>query len=402
MKTSTSLKPYVFLEISSLTSVIGGSMLFILFPWLALDVTGSSAAAGLLVTITAIPGLLLSPVMGSIIDRFGRRNTSMWVEYLSAVSVVILPIVAWFIDINLFILILIGVIKNFVSSGSPSARKSLVPDAATAAGMTLPRANSIHEALFATGFAIGPAIAAVLIDQIGAINAFWVSGIFSVIAGVFSQLIRVHEKHEENDEESGNIFVYASQGFRILFSTPAVLIMMSTFLFLAIVYLPTEMVVLPRYFNEIGYPEGLGIIISVMAGASTIGALLFEKINKYLSFAKIFRIAILGVAVAMIPMSLLPPQWAFVVFGAILGLTWGPLGPLLNTVVQEKIPANKRGRVFALELAIWSGGPMISMVAVGLALDAFGVRAVYLIEAILVTAVAIFMATRKRLRELDA
>ena len=106
LKTSTSLKPYVFLEISSLTSVIGGSMLFILFPWLALDVTGSSAAAGLLVTITAIPGLLLSPVMGSIIDRFGRRNTSMWVEYLSAVSVVILPIVAWFIDINLFILII--------------------------------------------------------------------------------------------------------------------------------------------------------------------------------------------------------------------------------------------------------------------------------------------------------
>lgn len=376
-------------------------MLFILLPWIALDVTGSSAAAGLLITITAIPGLLLSPVMGSIIDRFGRRNTSMWVEYLSAISVVVLPVVAWFIDINLFVLILIGTIKNFVSSGSPSARKSLVPDAAGAAGMTLPRANSIHEALFATGFAIGPALAAVLIDQIGAINAFWVSGIFSLVSGIFSWLIRVHEKHEANDEESGNLFVYASQGFRILFATPAVLIMMSTFLFLAVVYLPTEMVVMPKYFNEIGYPEGLGIIISVMAGASTIGALLFERINKYLSFAKIFRIAILGVAFAMIPMSLLPPQWAFVIFGAILGLTWGPLGPLLNTVVQEKIPANKRGRVFSLELAIWSGGPMISMVGVGLALDAYGVRAVYLVEAILVTAVAILMATRKRLRELD-
>ncbi|MEY4993671.1 MAG: hypothetical protein RIS82_793 [Actinomycetota bacterium] len=376
-------------------------MLFILYPWIAFDVTGSSAAAGLLITLTAIPGLLLSPVMGSIIDRFGRRNTSMWVEYASAASVIALPIVAWFIDINLFLLILINTLKNFVSSGSPSARKSLVPDAADAAGMSLPRANSIHEALFATGFAIGPAIAAVLISQIGAINAMWVSGIFSLLSAIFSWLIRVHERHEEGDEESGNIFVYASQGFRILFATPAVLIMMSTFLFLAIVYLPTEMVVLPRHFNEIGNPEGLGTIISVMAASSTVGALLFERINKYLSFAKIFRIAILGVALSMIPMALLPPQWAFILFGAILGLTWGPLGPLLNTVVQEKIPANKRGRVFALELAIWSGGPMISMVGVGLALDAWGVQAVYLAEAILVTAIAIFMATRKHLRELD-
>jgi MFS family permease len=103
----------------------------------------------------------------------------------------------------------------------------------------------------------------------------------------------------------------------------------------------------------------------------------------------------------MIPMSMLPPQWVLLAFGVVLGLAWGPLGPLLNTVIQEKIPANKRGRVFALEMAIWGGGPMISMTLVGGLLDVFGVQAIYITLALLVTAAAITAASSKQLRALN-
>jgi MFS family permease len=401
LKTSTSRKPFVLLQASSLFDAISGSMLFLLFPWIALEVTGSSAASGLVVTLTGIPGLLLAPVMGSIIDRFGRRRTTFFVQYSAGLAICLLPAFALFAPVNLFILIVLGLIKALVSSGGPSARKSLVPDVAAVANMTLPRANGIHEAIFAVGFATGPAIAAVLIPLIGSVNAFWVSAAFAALSGLAAQLIRVTEKRDDHEEESGNIFVYAVQGFKTLFATPAVLIMMSTFLFLAVVYLPTEMIVLPRYFNEIGQPEGLGAIISIMAFASMVGALSFEKLNKKFSFAAIFRMAILGVALSMIPMSMLPPQWVLLAFGVVLGLAWGPLGPLLNTVIQEKIPANKRGRVFALEMAIWSGGPMISMTLVGGLLDVFGVQAIYITLALMVTAAAITAASSKQLRALN-
>lgn len=401
MQTSTSRRPFVLLEASSLFDAISGSMLFLLFPWIALEVTGSSAASGLVVTLTGIPGLLLAPVMGSIIDRFGRRRTTYFVQYSAGLAICLLPAFALFAPVNLFILIVLGLIKAFVSSGGPSARKSLVPDAAAAAGMTLPRANGIHEAIFAIGFATGPAIAAVLIPIIGSVNAFWVSAAFALLSGLAAQLIRVTEKRDEHEEESGNILVYAVQGFKTLFATPAVLIMMSTFLFLAVVYLPTEMIVLPRYFNEIGEPESLGAIISIMAFASMIGALSFEKLHQRFSFAAIFRIAILGVSLSMIPMSLLPPQWVLLGFGVVLGLAWGPLGPLLNTVIQEKIPANKRGRVFALEMAIWGGGPMISMTLVGGLLDIFGVQVIYVTLALMVTAAALVAASSKQLRALN-
>jgi MFS family permease len=160
------------------------------------------------------------------------------------------------------------------------------------------------------------------------------------------------------------------------------------------------MVVLPAYYNLLGDPEGLGLAISVGAAASIIGALGFEQIHKRLSFANILRIGILGIGLAMIPMSQLPSQFWMVFFFGVLGLAWGPLLPLLNTVIQTKIPANKRGRVFALEMTIWQAGPLLTMVGVGTAVDAFGVGPVYMVLAAGVVIAGILVSFNKYIKEL--
>lgn len=402
-KKSRRLAPFVFLQLSSLASIVSGSMVFITFPWLALDLTGLASSAGLLVAITNIPGLLLSPVIGSIIDKIGRRRSSTWVEALTAFSALIVPAVAALLTMNLALLIAVGVLRSIVGSGGGTARKSLVPDAAEAGRIPLTRANSIHEAIFASGFAIGPAVASVSISQLGAINTFYVIGAFSVLSAVFSQLVRVVERREEHDPaDAGNIFVFASQGFRALVRTPAVFMVMGGFAILALIYIPIEVVLLPAHFNELNDPESLGLIISFMAAFSVLGALGFERLHKYLSYANLLRMGILGVGLSIFPMSALPPIWVMLFFGAILGFVWGPLAPMLNTVIQERVSPNMRGRVFSLEMTIWTAGPMISMPLVGALVDLWGVQPVYLGLAVLVLTAGIFISTRKQIHELDA
>ena len=178
--------------------------------------------------------------------------------------------------------------------------------------------------------------------------------------------------------------------------------MMIAISILAVIYLPTEMVVLPAYYTSLGDPEGLGLLISAMAAASIIGALFFEQIHKFLSYSTILRIGILGVPLAMLPMSQLPAQWAMLVGALVLGLAWGPLLPLLNTVIQRKIPANKRGRVFALEMAIWNAGPLISMVAVGSAVDGFGIRPTYTALALTVLTAGLLVSFNRHIKSIDA
>jgi len=377
-------------------------MVFIAIPWIALEISGSAASAGLVVALTAIPGLIVIPVIGSVIDKFGRRRVAIWGEWITATLTLLLPLVANLWGLSLIGLIILATLKNVVSPSGSTARKSLVPDVAKPAGMTLDRANSIHEAVFATGFALGPALATFCIALIGSANTFFVVAFFGALSGLFAILIRVTEQHEENDQTEKEPFIrYAMQGFKILFATPSVLVMMSAIVILAVVYLPTEMVVLPAYYNSLADPEGLGLLISTMAAASILGALFFEQIHKYLSYSTILRIGILGVPLAMLPMSQLPPQWAMLTGALVLGLAWGPLLPLLNTVIQKKIPANKRGRVFALEMTIWNAGPLISMVAVGTAVDGIGIRPTYTVLAATVMIAGVIVSFNRHIKKLD-
>jgi MFS family permease len=397
------LAPFIFLQLASFSSLISGSMVFIAIPWIALEITGSAASSGLVVALTSIPGLLLSPIIGSVIDKIGRRKTAIWVELLTVITSVMIPIAAGFWEMTLPILIGIGVLRAIVAPGGGTSRKALVPDVAAPANMTLDRANSIHEAVAASGFAIGPALASILIAVIGSANTFWVVALFGLLSAVFALFIKVEEQYEEDlVGDAQPFYVYAVQGFRALFNTPSVFVLMSAIMVLALIYLPTEMVILPAYYNEIGFPEGLGMVISAMAAAAVFGALFFEQIHKRISYTNILRIGVIGVPLSMIPMSQLPPQWLMVGFGIVLGAAWGPLLPLLNTIIQTKIPANMRGRVFSLEMTIWTAGPMISMVAAGSAVDAFGVKPVYLALSLGVLVAGALVSFNKYIKELDS
>ena len=394
--------PFVLLELSNAFGLIADAMVFITYPWLTLQTTGSSASAGLVVALTSVPGLLLSPIAGSIIDKIGRRRSVYLGEIMIFLTCFILPITALLMRVDLTVLIIIGLIRSFLVFGGPSARKALVPDVAERAGMTLERANSLHESIAGAGFAIGPALAAVLISWINAYNTFYVIAFFGLVSALFAFLIRVHEKHEPHDEASGKgAFHFATQGFRVLFGTPSVLILMFAFLSLSMIYLPTEMIILPRYFNQTHDPAGLGILLSAMAVTAGIGSLMFEWVARRLSFSNIMRVALIGVALTVVVMSFLPSYTVLLFMGLLLGAFWGPLGPLLNTVIQRKVPANMRGRVFSLEMTIWTGGPMISMVIVGATLDWFGVQPVYFVVAALTLTSALLVAFNKRAPELN-
>ena len=397
------LRPFVLLQASAVSSSIAGSATFIAVPWLSLQVTGSSLMSAVVIAASAIPGLLLTTFVGGLVDRFGRRRMAYWIEALTALSTALLPIVALTVGMSLPALILLVVLKAIFQPGGGSARKSLLPDAADRAGMSLDRANSINEALSSAGFAIGPALAASLIAAFDSYAAFWLAAAASLASAVFAFMIRVHEKQEplEGDAESSHPIRYAMQGFVTLVKLPALLVVFAAFMILAVIYMPTEMVVLPRYYSAIGQPEQMGYLITAMSVFTVLGALLFEKAHQLVGYANLVRIASVVIGLCMVPMALLPDYWVMLVLGAILGFVWGPMMPLLNTLIQTMVPANVRGRVFAIEQVMWNTAPLTSFIVTGIALDAFGVQPVYVALAGLVLTASVVLAFAPQLRLLS-
>ena len=396
------MAPYIFVELSNITSVIAGSMVFIALPWLALEITGSAASAGALVALTSIPGIFFGPILGTLIDRIGRRLSGMISEALAALTILLIPVVHTSLEITFALLVLLALGRAVVSPASGTARKSIIPDVAGPAGLSLERANSIHEAVFATGFAIGPAVGALFIGLIGPFDVFYVVAFFSALSAISLFLVKTTEARGDGVSETGSLLQDTLLGAKTILKTPAVLLGMSFVMTLAMIYLPTEMVVLPAHFNALDYAEGLGILISTMAGASVVGALLFERLQKMFKYSTILKFGFIGLGSSVLLMSLLPPFWILLILGAVLGFSWGPLMPMLNTVIQRVIPENMRGRVFGIEMTIWGAGPTLTAVAVGIAVDGVGVQPVYFFLAAIVLALSVFVSFNKSNKHLDA
>ena len=394
--------PYFLVELSNITSVISGSMVFIALPWLALEITGSAASAGALVALTSIPGIFFGPILGTLIDRIGRRISGFISEVLTAVTILLIPVVHNSIEISFALLVLLALGRAIVSPASSTARKSIIPDVAGPSGLSLERANSIHEAVFATGFAIGPAVAALFIGLIGPFDVFYVVAFFSTLSATALFFVRTKESRGDGVSETGSLLQDTILGAKTVLKTPAVLLGLSFVMTLAMIYLPIEMVVLPAHFNALDYAEGLGILISTMAGASVVGALLFEKLQEKFKYSTIMKFGFIGLGSSVLLMSLLPPFWALLILGAVLGFSWGPLMPMLNTVIQRVIPENMRGRVFGIEMTIWGAGPTLTAVAVGIAVDGVGVQPVYLFLAVIVLVLSVFVSFNKSNKQLDA
>jgi MFS family permease len=376
-------------------------MVFIALPWLALEITGSAAMAGAVVALTAIPGLFLSPILGTIVDRIGRKISAIISEGLSAFAILLIPVVHSFMEIGFVLLVLLAMARAIANPAASTARKSIIPDIAGPARISLERANSIHEAVFATGFAIGPAVGATFIALIGPYDVFIVVAFFSALSSLAAMLINTVEHRGDGISETGSLLQDTALGIKTIFKTPAVLLGMSFVLTLAMIYLPTEMVILPAHFNALDYATGLGILISTMAGASVLGALLFETLQKSLSYSTILKFGFIGLGLSVLVLSFIPPMPIMLIAGAVLGFSWGPLMPMLNTVIQRVIPENMRGRVFGIEMTIWGAGPMLTAVGVGLAVDAAGVQPVYLFLAILVLFLSVFVSFNKANIQLD-
>jgi MFS family permease len=398
-------RPIVLLQGSNIASSTGNGIVMVTIPWLVLNNTGLASAAGIVAALSALPALIVTPLVGYAVDRFGRRLVSIIADLASAVSVIAFPILAFFTDLSFALILALAVLGAAIDPAGYTARKSIIPDAATASGVDRDALNGLHEGLFALGWTIGPLVGALSIAAFGPINSFWIPGALFIFAGLCILALRVGDAGQDARAESSAVqqsfWREATQGFAVLWRDPYLRTITIAMIFLAGVYLPTESLVLPFYFEATDNALGLGIVISAMAAGGVLGAFSFGFLSKRLTYKTIARLVLIGTIVALIPMSLLPPLPVIAGFGFLLGLAWGPMNPLINSLVQTRVQPDVQGRVFAVQLSLFYAFPPIAMLITGFAIDGAGVEVVYPILAVLVTVGSILTLSTRAMRTLD-
>ena len=394
--------PLVLHQVSNFASGLGNSILMITIPWLILQETRSPAFAGLVAAISAIPGLIISPIGGWLVDHVGRRAVSVCADLLSSLAVFAFPIVALTYGLSSFSILLIAVVGAIFDPAGYTARKTLLADVAKASEIELDRLNGIHDGFMGISWILGPAAGAGLISTVGAINSFWVAGGLFIFAAITIAFLRVGnlgkeardlaEKMGEKSDRSLRV------GFQVLWRDKLLRTLTIAILVIAAVYLPTETLVLPAYFEEQDNPAGLGIVISALAAGSTIGSFGYGWISARMSRKNLVRATLIGTAVSIIPMALLPPLPLFLLAAFLLGLSWGPFNPLETSLIQQRVPADQQGRVFGVQTAVFYAAPPLGMVLAGLSVESFGVSTTYIVLAAILSVTAILALLTKSLR----
>lgn len=78
---------FILLILSQLTSLFGNFILKLALSMFVLDVTGSAAVFAGILSLAAIPTILLSPFGGILADRCNRRNIMVALDTLSGAFV---------------------------------------------------------------------------------------------------------------------------------------------------------------------------------------------------------------------------------------------------------------------------------------------------------------------------
>ncbi len=409
MTTSIRWGPIGLLQVPNLLSGMANGVVTIAVPWLVLDRTGSVAAAGLVAAVSALPGILAAPLSGWAVDHFGRRIVSIISDLLSAVSVAAIPIVAFFTDLNLAWIIGLAMLGAVFDPAGYTARKALIPDVAEASHMSVTRLNGIHEGVFSVGWVIGPLVGSLLIATLGPVMAFWVPFILFVISAFLVVFLHVGDAgqdakaaREEAGEPHPSAWQNAVLGARIIWNDHALRALIIAVTILGSIYLPTEVVLLPAHFIAIDQPESLGLVLAALSGGTIVGSFGYGWLSQRVTRLNIARGVLVATIVFYLPIALLPPLPLMIASAFAIGLAWGPMPPLMNTVVQRRVDPDAQGRVYGIQTALFYALPPVFMLATGVIAERTGVMPVLLGLWVLMTIVALGVLLVKSIHDIDA
>lgn len=402
---STRRAPVVLLQLANLLSGLANASVAVIIPWLVLQETGSAADAGLVAAAAGLPGIVVAPFVGALVDRWGRRRVSIGSDALSAVSVALFPLAEGAGLLGLGMIMALAVLGATFDPAGYTARKSLIPDAALAADIRVDRLNGIHEGVFAAGWVVGPAAAAVGISTIGSVNSFWATCLAFVLAMLAVAGLRVTESSAQSrlaaGEEHEPFWTSILRGAGLLWRDKPLRALTLAICVLAMVYMPTEVVLMPVHFQALGEPGAYGLTLTMLAAGAMVGSFSYGWLAGRTSRHRIAVLVMVAVTIAIIPMAFLPPLPVFVTAGFLLGLGWGPMNPLLNSLVQTRIPAHVQGRVYGVQTALFYASPPVGLLLAGIAVDIWGVQVVYAAIGASLAVVGLLIAALPSLRGLD-
>ncbi|MFL5757690.1 MAG: MFS transporter [Chloroflexota bacterium] len=376
---------------------VAGAMVSVAMVLFTLTEYHSPALAGLVTFVSIMPGLLLSPIAGALLDRHGRSRLVIVDYVVAAASMWLIGGLAIAGVLSPALLVLIAAISSLTGPLSTTGLRSLLP-------LIVPpplweRANAVDSNGYVMASLLGPPIAGALVGIFGGPTALIaIGGVFGVAAIV---LIRIPDPATDT-VSTGSLLVDAWQGL-VYTVRHATLRALALSISTGNVAGGIAQIVIPiLVLVQLGLgPAVVGLVWAATGLAGMAAAFLFGRVDTRGREKRLMFVPQLGMAAAtllLIPVATrqaIDPALGLALIAVSLGLIGflnGPLDVSLFTVRQRRTDPAWTGRAFAVSMSLnYVGMPIGS--AVGGALVVWSVVAAILL-AVAANAVAAVLTWR--------
>ena len=357
---SRRLPAYAFFTGSAI-SYTGDMLTLLAIPWFVLLTTGSVAQTGITAFFSTLPAVFSAFFGSTIIDRLGYKRTSVIGDIASGITVMLIPLLYSTVGLAFWQLLALVFLGGLLKSPGVTARSSMVPDLAEMASMRLERANALWDGVQRISGFIGAPVAGVLIAIIGTSNLLWLDAASFAISAILISLAvpSTPPVISKNEEQQSNL-VRLLEGVRFIWHDTLILSIVVTVMITNLLDGAFFSVIEPAYIKQVFHSAvPLGLVVAALGGASFVGTLIYGTIGHRLPRRWTLGICFTIAGSTHILIFLIPVLPLLIGWQIIVGLLIGPINPLLDTVMQERLPANMRARVFgAVSAGVLAGIPL--------------------------------------------
>jgi MFS family permease len=345
--------PVYALFTANIISYVGSRLTLLAIPWFVLQTTGSVAQMGITAFVSTVP-LVISAFLGSaIIDRLGFKRASVVSDIVSGICVGVIPLLADTVGLAFWQLLVLVFLGGLLKTPGQTARSALVPDLAGRAKMRLERANAISDGVSRISNFIGAPLAALLIIAMGTANLLWLDAIsFFISAVLVSLLVPTIQARITAAVGETRYFLQLREGVRFILSDSVLLAIIVSVMMTNLLDQALSAIVAPAYILQVFHsPLPLGWIFGVLGGTAFVGTLIFGMIGHRLPRRLTFGVGFTLGGALRFWILLVPILPLLVAVYAIAGLGLAPINPLIDTLLQERVPSEMRARVFGTTTA---------------------------------------------------
>lgn len=353
----------------TLMAVLGVSSITPAFPKIVQELGISPQAVGSLITALTLPGVLLTPVLGVLADRIGRKKVLVPSLMVFAVAGGACALAR---DFN--VLLLLRFLQGVGAAGLGSINVTIIGDLYS--GRERTAAMGCNSSVLSIGTASYPAIGGAL-ATVG-----WYYPFALPLAAIPVGLAVLFSLHNPEPKEPQRFKEYLTDARKIVATRQVAglfAVSVITFIILYGSYLTFFPLLIEDSFSV--SPFIIGLVMSVSSIATGLTSSQLGRIARLSSERGLIGVACVLYAVALVSIPLVPSLWLFLIPTIILGVAMGISLPSLMALLADLAPMQQRGAVMSLNGMVLRGGQTLGPLIMGAVIVVWGTSGVFYVGA---------------------